>query len=137
MTESLRCELFPGDLDAAVAFYVDVLDFTVDRDERSSSSPYVALTRGAVRLGLAQRDDAVSVGHRRPPAGVELVLEVVDLAAARSRVVSASWPIDEDLTARPWGLVDFRLLDPAGYYWRITTGASDDEPPAGTTDDVP
>lgn len=124
MTEFLRCELFPGDLDAAVRFYVDVLGFQVDRDERSSSSPYVALTRGTVRLGLAQRDDQVSVGHRRPPAGVELVLEVADLAAAHARVIAAGWPVDEDLTARPWGLVDFRLLDPAGYYWRITTGAS-------------
>jgi uncharacterized glyoxalase superfamily protein PhnB len=26
----------------------------------------------------------------------------------------------ETLTARPWGLRDFRLLDPDGYYWRIT-----------------
>ena len=29
----------------------------------------------------------------------------------------------EDLRARPWGLRDFRVLDPAGYYLRITDRA--------------
>ncbi|WP_298805398.1 VOC family protein [uncultured Pseudokineococcus sp.] len=119
---ALRCELFPADLDEAVRFYVDVLDFILDRDERSSTSPYVALRRGSVRIGLARRDDAAAArASRRPPTGVELVLEVADLRAAHERVVAAGWPVDEPLTQRPWGLVDFRVLDPAGYYWRITT----------------
>ena len=55
------------------------------------------------------------------PAGVtELVLEVDDVAAERDRVVAAGWPLEEDLRRRPWGLTDFRVLDPAGYYLRIT-----------------
>ena len=29
----------------------------------------------------------------------------------------------EDLQDRPWGLTDFRILDPAGYYLRITSRA--------------
>jgi uncharacterized glyoxalase superfamily protein PhnB len=57
---------------------------------------------------------------RRPPVGVELVVEVEDLDDALARVQAAEWPIDEELTTRPWGLRDFRLLDPSGYYWRIT-----------------
>jgi uncharacterized glyoxalase superfamily protein PhnB len=59
--------------------------------------------------------------QRRPPAGVELVLEVDDLQAERRRVAAAGWPVTEDVTLRPWGLRDFRLLDPDGYYWRLTT----------------
>lgn len=121
MEDLLRCELFPDDLNEAVRFYVDVLGFEVDRDERSSASPYVALRRGAAHLGLARRGDVVSVGQRRPPTGVELVLEVVDLAAARDKVVGTGWPIEEDVTDRPWGLADFRVLDPVGYYWRVTS----------------
>lgn len=38
----------------------------------------------------------------------------------RDRVVAAGWSLAEDLTRRPWGLVDFRLLDPDGYYLRVT-----------------
>ena len=121
MTEALRCELFPDDLDASAAFYVDVLGFRVVRDERSADAPYVALQRGDVRIGLAARPTPEHEALRRPPTGVELVLEVDDLPAAHTRVLAAGWPLAEDLTDRPWGLRDFRLLDPHGYYWRITT----------------
>jgi len=115
----LRIEVFPDDLDATVDFYRRVLGFTLLRDERGAASEYVSLRLGDVRLGAARRAprDAAS---RRPPTGVELVLEVDDLDEARARVVDSGWPLDEDLTARPWGLMDFRLLDPSGYYWRVT-----------------
>lgn len=33
---------------------------------------------------------------------------------------AADWPLEEGLTSRPWGLSDFRLLDPHGHYLRIT-----------------
>jgi lactoylglutathione lyase len=56
----------------------------------------------------------------RPVTGVELVLEVDDLGQEHARVTSAGWPLAEELADRPWGLRDFRLLDPSGYYWRIT-----------------
>jgi catechol 2,3-dioxygenase-like lactoylglutathione lyase family enzyme len=117
----LRCEIFPADLDATIAFYVGVLAFEVVRDERRSIPPYVALRRGAVALGAAARPPLSTQEHRRPPVGVELVLEVDDLDVDRARVDAAAWPVAEDITDRPWGLRDFRLLDPDGYYWRITT----------------
>jgi lactoylglutathione lyase len=119
----LRCEIFPADLDVAVAFYVGVLAFQVIRDERRSTSPYVALGRGAVALGAAVRPPISDRVCRRPPVGVELVLEVDDLDADRARVDAAGWPVTEEITERPWGLRDFRLLDPDGYYWRISTHA--------------
>jgi lactoylglutathione lyase len=121
--EALRCELFPDDLDASVAFYVDVLSFRVIRDERSAPAPYVALRRGDVRVGLAARPAPEHPTLRRPPTGVELVLEVDDLDAAHAHVLNSGWPLVEDLTDRPWGLRDFRLVDPHGYYWRITTAS--------------
>jgi lactoylglutathione lyase len=118
---SLRCEIFPSDLEATVDFYVKVLAFDLVRDERKAEHPYVALERGDVKLGAAARKDTASRDHRRPPTGVELVLEVDDLEADRERVAQNGWPLEEDITHRPWGLSDFRLLDPSGYYWRITT----------------
>jgi lactoylglutathione lyase len=123
MPEALRCELFPDDLDASAAFYVDVLGFQVVRDERPAPAPYVALQRGDVRVGLAARPAPADPALRRPPTGVELVLEVDDLEAVHAHVLANRWPLAEDLTDRPWGLRDFRLVDPHGYYWRITTPA--------------
>ncbi|NLP83242.1 VOC family protein [Microbacterium sp. CFH 90308] len=115
----LRIEIFPDDLDATVDFYCRVLGFTLLRDERGTAWEYVSLQLGGVRVGAARRAPA-DTASRRPPTGVELVLEVADLEAARARVLDSAWPLDEDLTPRPWGLTDFRLLDPSGYYWRIT-----------------
>ena len=55
VTEALRCEVFPANLDSSIAFYVSVLRFRLVRDERSAPDPYAALERGSVRLGLAAR----------------------------------------------------------------------------------
>lgn len=120
MTETLRCEVFPADLDSSIAFYVGVLRFRLVRDERSAPDPYAALERGSVRLGLAARP-GVDVAPRRPPTGVELVLEVGDLATEYDQVRTTGWPVDAEPVDRPWGQRDFRLLDPDGYYWRITS----------------
>jgi len=121
MAATLRCEIFPADLHATAAFYVDVLAFEIVRDERAAAEPYLALRRGDVQLGAARRPAVAEREQRRPPVGVELVLEVEDLEADRARVAAAGWPVAEEITPRPWGLRDFRLLDPDGYYWRVTT----------------
>jgi catechol 2,3-dioxygenase-like lactoylglutathione lyase family enzyme len=119
VTTSARFEIFPGDLDATVDFYTRVLGFGLVTDLRSADPAYVALVRGQVQIGAARRDGG-RPEWRRPPTGVELVLEVDDVVAERTRVVAAGWPLEEDLTDRPWGLRDFRVLDPDGYYLRLT-----------------
>jgi lactoylglutathione lyase len=117
---TLRFEIFPDDLDATVDFYMRVLRFRLTADRRDQRDEYVSLQRGSVRVGAARRVIPDVRAARLPPAGVELVLEVDDVVAERDRVTAAGWPLVEDLQDRPWGLKDFRILDPAGYYLRIT-----------------
>jgi lactoylglutathione lyase len=117
---TLRLEIFPADLNATVRFYVDLLGFTLITDRRGDEQPYLALERGAVRIGAAARPGEGSPAQRRPPTGVEIVLEVDYLHAERDRIRHAGWPIEEDIVRRPWGLQDFRVTDPDGYYLRIT-----------------
>ncbi len=133
----LRMELFVEDLDASVAFYRDVLGFRVERQ----AGDYVSLRRGGVVLGLGPVGKLPETGDgpgftrqrlsRGKGAGVEIVLEVDepgglqvlhDHCRQRGAVV-------EPLQLRPWGLHDFRLTDPDGYYLRITHG--DATAPAG------
>lgn len=55
--------------------------------------------------------------------GVEIVLEVDDVDALHRRVVASGHEIFEPPQVRPWGLRDFRIADPDGYYLRITSRA--------------
>lgn len=117
----LRIEIFTSDFDAFADFYTRVLGFTVTTDNRASAHAYAAVSRGSVRIGAAQPWEPVDTSMRDVPNGVELVLEVDDLDEAHRRVVASGWPLVEGVKERPWGLTDFRLLDPDGYYLRITT----------------
>ena len=120
MPTTLRLEIFPADLNATVRFYVDLLGFTLVTDRRGDEQPYLALERDAVRIGAAARPGEGNRAQRRPPIGVEIVLEVDYLHAERDRIRHAGWPIEEDIVRRPWGLQDFRVIDPDGHYLRIT-----------------
>ena len=124
----LRMELFVDDLDAAIAFWRDVLGFAVARRDEG----YASLERGTVVLGLGPVAKLPPAGPgpgftqerlaRDKGAGVEIVLEADDLQAVHESCRAAG-VIVEDLTDRPWGLRDFRIADPDGYYIRVTTPA--------------
>ena len=124
MAMTLRFEIFPSDLEATVDFYTRVLRFEVSADRRREPQPYIELRRDAVRIGAARRADDGHSSHRLPPVGVELVLEVDDVDDELERVRMSGWPIAEQLQERPWGLRDFRLIDPSGYYLRFTNRAA-------------
>jgi lactoylglutathione lyase len=125
----LRMELIVDDLDATIAFYTALLGFRIDR----RTDGYASLSRGQVVLGfglmanLSVNDDsgpgpAWRTFERAKGVGVEIVLELDDVGEVfdlyehcRSRI-----PDIEPLRLRPWGLHDFRLFDPDGYYMRLT-----------------
>ncbi len=126
----VRLELFVDDVAASIAFYTEVLGFAVVR----RTDRYASLRRGRVVLGLGP------VGKLPPRgtgpgftqdrlradrgAGVEIVLEldsVTELTELHDRCRYRGLVV-EPLRDRPWGLRDFRLVDPDGYYLRITHG---------------
>jgi lactoylglutathione lyase len=121
-----RIELFVDDLDAAVRFYEGALGFRMTRRE----ADYASLERGDAVLGLGAvaklPADGEGPGFTRARlagvrgAGVEIVLEVPDVDAALKAAQRAGVRVVEPLRERPWGLRDFRVVDPDGYYLRIT-----------------
>lgn len=121
---SLRVELFVNAMSKAVDFYSQVLGFSYPSQ---AFAGYLPLTNGRVTIGLNLRtnlpdDHPVQARpQERLGRGVELVLEVQDISAMYEHVVASNWPLDDHLQRRPWGLSDFRVIDPDGYYWRITS----------------
>lgn len=125
----LRFELFVRDVEASVAFY----GLTLGLEPPTTWSPdgYVPLRAGVVTIGV-QRHENLPAGHHFSPSrlagprgvGLEIVIEVEDVdlayASAALHAERCGGRVDP-LADQPWGLRDFRLVDPDGYYLRITS----------------
>jgi len=51
--------------------------------------------------------------------GVEIVIPVSDVEKLHKQIQKVT-PVVEKLKVRPWGLKDFRIIDPFGFYLRFT-----------------
>lgn len=122
----LCVEIFVADLARSKSFYTSVLDFTAGPEGYGGYTP---LSRGDIRLAL-NSNDALPPDHptkvvagERAGRGVEIVIEVDDLPSLYDRVKASGWPISSDLATHPWGVTDFRIVDPDGYYLRLSNTA--------------
>jgi len=126
----LRFELFVDDVEASVSFYGATLGLVPP--ENWSPDGYVPLRAGAVTVGV-QNHTKLPVEHHfsashlagQRGVGLEFVIEVddVDRAYALASVEAERHGGGiEPLCDRPWNTRVFRLVDPDGYYLRVTSG---------------
>jgi catechol 2,3-dioxygenase-like lactoylglutathione lyase family enzyme len=122
----LRLELFVNDVPKSVAFYNDVLGFDTVREEKG----YASMRLGTVEFGIGPLDDLPKGHYFRPEIatqrrglGTEIVIEVDDVQKAYARVKQSGHAIVSPLGKRPWGLRDFRVADPDGYYLRVSSSS--------------
>jgi uncharacterized glyoxalase superfamily protein PhnB len=119
----LRAELFVRDVPRAAAFYRDVLGFEI---QRVAPGGYTSIGREGAVFGLnavahLPPDHPARPGPGEPVGrGVEFVVMVDDVAALHARAKASGQAEVSALVTQPWGLTDFRLVDPDGYYVRIT-----------------
>lgn len=126
---NLRLELFVDSIKKSVEFYSNVLGFSVPE---GTNKDYIPVRKGNVILGLGEMKNLpehhhlkVSDNGQQIGLGVEIVLEVEDVQDVYNSIVAKGYPIQTELTKRPWGLEDFRIIDPDGYYLRITSIANE------------
>src|SRR5262249_46143286 len=95
------------DLAAALAFYREVLDFTVAW--QFGDPPFRA---GVARDGFEIQLDAGGLGAVHGPATVYCHVRGIDdfFEACRRRGA----PLTRELAVRPWGVRDFQVVDPSG-----------------------
>jgi uncharacterized glyoxalase superfamily protein PhnB len=126
--ESLRgrelgASLTVRDLQKSVAWYRDVLGFTLDRmHERGGKTIAASLKAGDVRVLLSQ-DDGSKGWDRAKGQGISLQITTaqnVDEIAAHLEQRGAV--LDTKPVTTPWGARVFRLTDPDGFKLVISSG---------------
>jgi lactoylglutathione lyase len=63
------------------------------------------------------------IASLRRGLGVEILLEIDAVDEWYRRVSGPGHPVFEPPQVRPWGLKDFRIIDPDGYYLHLTSRA--------------
>ncbi|MGO8036694.1 VOC family protein [Rhizobium leguminosarum] len=118
----LSLELFVESPEKSLDFYRRVLGFEV---QGSPSTEYTMLQSGDAVIAINSRS-VLSTDHplridtgQRAGLAIEIVLKVADVEDAYRAAKESGWPLS-DLALQPWGLRDFRLVDPDGYYVRVT-----------------
>ena len=118
----LTVSLTAKDLQTSVAWYRDVIGFTVAHQmERDGKVFSVSLRGGSVRI-LINQDDGGRGWERVKGEGFSLSLttqENIDDIA--SRIKARGWTLDSEPEDKPWGARMFRLRDPDGYKLSITS----------------
>ena len=119
---ALGASLTVKDLRKSLAWYHDVVGFSVDREiERDGQLRAVALRAGSARV-LINQDDGAKGLDRAKGEGFSLMFtttQSIDAVANGIRQrggVLATEPAD-----MPWGARVFRLVDPDGYKLVIST----------------
>ncbi|MGD0484550.1 MAG: VOC family protein [Gemmatimonadales bacterium] len=119
---TLSASLTVKDLEKSLAWYRDVVGFTVDRKhERDGKLRAVALKAGDVRIMIGQ-DDGAKGWDRVKGEGFSLQITTdgsVDEVARRIRALGGA--LDSEPTDMPWGARIFRLRDPDGFRLTISS----------------
>jgi uncharacterized glyoxalase superfamily protein PhnB len=119
--QSLQASLTVADLRRSVAWYRDVLGFTVNREhERGGRLIATSLRAGIVRILLTQDDGAKGL-DRAKGEGFSLQLTTaqdIDTLAARARQAGAHLDTEP---ADVMGARAFRLRDPDSFRWVISS----------------
>jgi uncharacterized glyoxalase superfamily protein PhnB len=127
IAQSIEASLTTSDVLRSRDWYRDTLGLVVDREyERDGRLFAVAMRAGAVRILLTQDDGAK--GERRKGEGFSLQLTTTqDIDAIAAAAKKAGAVLDTE-PALIWGMRVFRLRDPDGFRWAIS---SPREQPAG------
>ena len=120
VAQSIEASLTTANLTVSRDWYRDTLKFAVDREyEREGRLIAIAMRAGPVRLLLTQDDGAK--GERRKGDGFSLQITTAqDIDAIAAAAKQAGAVLDTE-PANMWGVRAFRLRDPDGFRWTISS----------------
>jgi lactoylglutathione lyase len=120
--QSVMPALTVNDLAASLAWYRDVLGFTVTQEMKNEDKLMGAMLKaGAVELLLGQ-DDFAKGRDRQKGVGMRLYwVTAQDVDTLAEAIVSRGGVLAHPPKDEPWGGRDFAVTDPDGFLITITT----------------
>ncbi|HKW49577.1 MAG TPA: VOC family protein [Gemmatimonadaceae bacterium] len=119
---SLQASLTVNDLQKSRDWYRDVLGFTVDREmERNGKIASISLKAGDVRVLLNQDDGAKGANRVKGEGFSFMITTTQDVDALAQRVRDYGAPFDTEPMDTRWGTRMFRVRDPDGFKFTIST----------------
>jgi catechol 2,3-dioxygenase-like lactoylglutathione lyase family enzyme len=115
--------LLASDLEETIAFYTDVLGFTLVKTLEDPPT-WCSLQRDGVGLMFVwagpPHEHEPGEEHDHPSPGITGVLYISpDDVTALHDEIDGRWQICEELGVRPHGMLEFAVLDPNGYRLRF------------------
>ena len=119
---ALMASLTVNDLQKSLAWYRDVVGFTVDNQyEREGKVMGVALKAGDVRSLIGQ-DDGAKGWDRAKGEGFSLMITTVqDVDELAARIQERGGTLESEPADMPWGARVFRVKDPDGFKIAISS----------------
>ena len=118
----LSASLTVKDLEKSLAWYRDVVGFTLDqKHEREGKLVAVSLKAGDVRLLIGQ-DDGAKGWDRAKGEGFSLQITTAqNVDELAKHIKESGGTLDMEPTDMPWGARVFRLRDPDGFKLAISS----------------
>jgi lactoylglutathione lyase len=113
---NLSASLTVKDLEKSLAWYRNVIGFTVDqRYEREGKLRAVALKAGAVQILIGQDDGARGLDRIKGEGFSLYITTAQSVDDIAKRIKDAGGTLESEPTDMPWGVRVFRLQDPDGF----------------------
>jgi uncharacterized glyoxalase superfamily protein PhnB len=118
----LAASLTVKDLEKSVAWYRDVIGFTVDRQhERNGKVVGASLKAGLVRILLNQDDGARGLDRAKGEGFSLQITTSQNVDAIATRIKAAGGTLGSEPADMPWGARVFRVADPDGFRLAISS----------------
>jgi uncharacterized glyoxalase superfamily protein PhnB len=113
---SLSASLTVRDLQASLAWYRDVVGFTVAQEhQRDGTLRAVSLEAGTVRILIGQDDGAKGLDRVKGQGFSLQFTTAQNIDAIAERIKAHGGTLASEPTEMPWGVRMFRIHDPDGF----------------------